>query len=227
MKSVYLLATMAGCAAAASAGLVDFNDLSHGDVVAEQYASMGVHISAVNPNRPFDIAMAFDTTSTGNSDDDLEDPWSMGNMDLNTNLGNILIIQENDSGIPDDEATRPAGSIVFDFDSLTSGFGFTMVDVESVTLEGSSVDFYRGGLLIESINFAEFEAGGTHDNGVIFGNNSINNSDEQIISGGFDQAIIHAGGSMGFDNISFTTVPAPGSLALLALGAATGIRRRR
>jgi hypothetical protein len=227
MKNALMMAVLAGGASVASADLLDFSDLAHGDIVAEQYASMGVHISAINPNRPIDIAMIFDTTSTGSSDDDLEDPWSMGNIPLSTELGNVLILQENDDLDPDDEGSRPAGSIIFDFDVVATSFGFDIIDVESATLEHSTLEFYIGGALAESIDFDEFEAGGSHDNGAIYGNNSINRISEFEVAGGFDRVIFNFGGSMAIDNIAFTSIPAPGSLALLGLGAAAAVRRRR
>lgn len=227
MKFTLIALTAAAMASAAGADTLDFSDLSHGDVVAEQYAGLGVHISAVNPNRPHDIAMVFDTTEVGTADPDLQDPFSMGNTALNTDLGNILIIStNNDSGNPNDEGNRPAGQLIFDFDMTVTSFGFHVVDLESETIEASSLDFYLAGMLVESVNFDEFLAGGSHDNGVIFGNNSINLISEFAVAGGYDRAVINVGGSMGFDNITYT-VPAPGAFALFGMGAAMGIRRRR
>ena len=227
MKNVLMMAVLAGGISAANADLLDFSDLAHGDIVAEQYASMGVHISAINPNRPFDIAAIFDTTETGTSDDDLEDPWSMGNISLSTELGNVLILQENDDIDPDDEGSRPAGQLIFDFDVLATSFGFDIIDVESADLEHSTLEFFIGGALAESIDFAEFEAGGTNDNGAIYGDNSINRISEFEVAGGFDRVVFNLGGSMAIDNIAFTSVPTPGSVVLIGLGAAVGLRRRR
>jgi hypothetical protein len=224
MKPIVLALAAASIASVATADTLDFSDLMHGEVVAEQYAGMGVHISAINPNRPIDIAMAFDTTLAGTLDPDLEDPFSMGNTDLNTPLGNILIISQN--GQPNDEGSRPAGQLIFDYDMTVQSFGFHVVDLESETIEASSLEFYLDGMLVETVDFEELLAGGTHDNGVVFGNNSINLIEEFSVAGGFDQAVINLGGSMGFDNITYT-VPAPGALALLGMGAAAGIRRRR
>jgi len=227
MKYITAITLAAGIASVANASeQIDFSGLVHGDIVAEQYAGMGVHISAMNLNQPFDIAAIFDTGLSSTSDPDLEGPWSMGNIDLNTELGNVLIIQENDNGDPDDEGGRPAGEIQFDFDFTVRSFGFTVADVESDDLEHSVVSFYLNGALIESIGFGEFEASGSYDNGSIYGNNSINSISEFEVAGDFDRVVFNVGGSMAFDNIQFT-VPAPGSLALLGLGGAMGFRRRR
>lgn len=226
MKFTMIALTAAAIASAANADILDFSDLNHGDVVAAQYAGQGVNIATVNfdnlsnPN----LGVIFDTSLSGTADGDLEDPFSLGNTDLNTDLGNILIISED--GTPNDEGSRPAGTITFTFDMLVQSFGFHVVDLESETIEESSLDFYRDGGLVESVDFADFLAGGSHDNGVIFGNNSINLISEFAVAGGYNELVINVGGSMGFDNITYT-VPAPGALALFGMGAALGVRRRR
>ncbi|MBL4810733.1 MAG: PEP-CTERM sorting domain-containing protein [Phycisphaerales bacterium] len=226
-KFTIVLATMAGCNAVAHAEIIDFSGLANGEIVNHQFAPLGVHISAINPNRSFDLAGIFDTNASGTRDNDLEGPWSMGNMPINTDMGNILIIQENDQGIPDDEGSRPAGALFFNFDNLMSTFGFDILDLDSTAAEISSIEFFRNGTYISGMGFDQFEAGGAYDVNAIFGNNSINRIDPFTIAGGFDEVMISVGGSMGFDNIQFTQVPAPGALALLGLGAAVGIRRRR
>lgn len=226
MKLTLIALTAAAVASAAAADTLDFSDLSHGDVVAAQYAGQGVNIAAVNFDNLSDpdLALIFDTSLAGTADGDLEDPFSLGNTDLNTPLGNVLIISED--GSPNDEGSRPAGTITFTFDMLVESFGFHVVDLESETAENSSLNFYRDGGLVQSVDFAEFLAGGTHDNGVVYGNNSINLVSEFAVAGGYDELVINVGGSMGFDNITYT-IPAPGALALLGMGAAVGIRRRR
>lgn len=226
MKLTLIALTAAAMASAATADTLDFSDLNHGDVVAAQYAGQGVNIATVN----FDdignanLGVIFDTSLSGTADGDLEDPFSLGNTDLNTPLGNVLIISED--GTPNDEGSRPAGTITFTFDMLVESFGFHVVDLESATAENSSLDFYRDGGLVDTVDFADFLAGGSHDNGVVFGNNSINLISEFAVAGGYDELVINVGGSMGFDNITYT-IPAPGAFALLGMGAAMGIRRRR
>lgn len=226
MKNAMALIACAGIAMNASADVIDFSTLSHGEVVNSQFSSMGVNISAINFNQSFDLAVAFNTSLSGTSDPDLEGPWSMGNVSLNTDLGNVLIIQENEDIDPDDEGGRPAGQLIFDFDMSIQSFGFFVVDVEGSTVEKSVVEFFSGSSSVGMIDFADFEAGGSFDNGAIYGNNSINNIGELSVGANFDRVVITAGGSMGFDNISFT-VPAPGSLALMGMGLGVAMRRRR
>ncbi|MEM9372115.1 MAG: PEP-CTERM sorting domain-containing protein [Planctomycetota bacterium] len=228
------LIALAGASSLASAQTLDFSGLVHGEVVNNQFAGAGVTVSAVNPNRSFDLAVAFDTTMSGTADPDLEDPFVTGNIDGNTFLGNVLILQENDTdadgdGIldnPDDEGSRPAGQLIFDFDTTIASLGFDIVDLEGSIAENSVIEFFLGGSSVLSIDFAEFEAGGAFDMGAIFGNNTLNRIDEISVAGGFDRAVFNLGGSSAIDNVAFT-VPAPGAVALLGLGGLAAARRRR
>lgn len=222
---------LAGGVSLAGAQTIDFSGLAHGEIVSNQFA--GVTISAVNPNRSFDLAVAFDTTQIGTADPDLEDPFVDGNISGNTFLGNVLILQENDQGIgdgiadnPDDEGSRPAGQLIFDFDVSIQSFGFDLVDLEGAISETSTLEFFLAGSSVLSIDFTEFEAGGAFDMGALYGNNTLNRIDEITVSGGFDRAVINLGGSGAIDNVNYT-VPAPGALALLGLGGLVAGRRRR
>ncbi len=227
------LVGLAGASSLAGAQTLDFSGLVHGEIVNSQFAGAGVTISAVNPNRSFDLAVAFDTTMTGTSDPDLEDPFETGNIDGSTFLGNVLILQENDTGIgdgiaddPDDEGSRPAGQLIFDFDTTIQSLGFDLVDLEGAVSETSSIEFFLGGSSVLSIDFSEFEAGGAFDMGAVYGNNFLNRIDPITVSGGFDRAVISLGGSAAVDNVSFA-VPAPGAAALLGLGGLVAAGRRR
>mgnify|MGYP003571184562 CR=1 FL=1 len=237
--SVCALAIAAGSASADVLETIDFGDLVHGEIVSTQYqGSHGVTIDARNYSRNFDLAVAFDTHRTGTRDDDLEDPWSGGNLAGNTNLGNALILQENNYGIgdgiadrPDDEGSRPAGWIRFSFDEVKTGIGFDILDLESPDVEATSLKLYLDGSLVASIDFADFINPGSdlYDASVSFGNNSANRigliSAADLGIAGFDTAKFKFGGSMAIDTIK--TVPAPGTFALLGLGGACVARRRR
>lgn len=234
MIRIAALVALAGASSLASAQTLDFSGLVHGEVVSNQFAGAGVTISAVNFNRSFDLAVAFDTTMTGTSDPDLEDPFETGNLDGNTFLGNVLILQENNidadgDGIlddPDDEGSRPAGQLIFDFDTSIQSLGFDLVDLEGAISETSSIEFFLGGSSVLSIDFSEFQAGGAYDMGAVYGNNFLNRIDMIDVAGGFDRAVFNLGGSAAIDNVSFV-VPAPGSVALLGLGGLVAARRRR
>lgn len=237
--SVCALALAAGTASADVLETIDFSGLVHGEIVGAQFqGSHGVTIDARNYSRSFDLAVAFDTHRTGTRDDDLEDPWTMGNLVGNTNLGNALILQENNSGIsdgvadrPDDEGSRPAGWIRFSFDDMKTGIGFDILDLESPDVEATSVKLYLEGSLVATIDFADFVSAGAdlYDPTVVYGNNSANRigvitADELGIEG-FDTAKFKLGGSMAIDTIK--VVPTPGTFAMLGLGGACVVRRRR
>lgn len=233
MSRLIALCVLAGGSTVASADLIDFEGLEHGRIVADQYAALGVTISAVNPNRSFDLAVAFDTNLSGTRDSDLESPWSGGNLPVNSDIGNVLIIQENDNGIadgiadnPDDEGRRAAGQLIFSFNQNIQTIGFDLVDLEGSTSEASTIELFRDNTSVLSIGFAAFEAGGTFDQGAIYLDNSLNRISGITVAGGFDRAVFRLGGSAGIDNINYT-VPTPGALALLGLGGLLAGRRRR
>ncbi|MCZ6834958.1 MAG: thrombospondin type 3 repeat:Cna B-type, partial [Planctomycetota bacterium] len=70
-----------GSSSAAQAGLITFDNLGNGEIVSEQYASMGVHIRARNFHKSHDLALTFDSLLTGTADTDLEGPsWATGNI---------------------------------------------------------------------------------------------------------------------------------------------------
>ena len=223
---------------AASADVITFDDIGlvHGEIVTTQIP--GLTISAVNVTGP-DIAAAFDTGETGTRDPDLEGPpWAGGNLaDLDTlELGNVLIIAENDVGsednvldLPDDEGSRPAGELIFELDHARRSFGFDLVDVEGTGDDdepGQFATFFMGGGVTTTILFADFLPGGAYDQGAVFGDNTVNRI-APIDVGPYDKVVIAMGGSGAVDNLVF--VPAPGALALfgIGLGALAARRRRR
>ena len=236
-KTTLSVCTLAAFAAGAGAQTIDFNTLVHGEIVTNQFSPLAT-ISAINPNRSFDIAAAFDTTLMGTSDPDLEGPpWSGGNLaisDTKVHLGMALIIAENDTdadfdGVlddPDDEGQRPAGQLIFDFGSVYDLFGFDVIDIEGVVEESSSLEFYLGAGLVETVDFSDFtnNASTHYDATIQFGNNHANRVSPINIVGGFDRVVINVGGSAAFDNI---VVPAPSGVGALALGALLAARRRR
>lgn len=239
-----------GCLAAAclgvgsaQAGLITFESLSHGEIVANQLSGDdGVEIRALNPNRSHDLAIIFDSLERGTEDPDLEGPvWARGNLAPDTVLGNLLIIAENDvdgngDGFidrPDDEGRRPAGSLIFDFETPVTSFGLDVIDVEGVMVESGSLHFYTGDDLRATVPLSDFVDLGKmfYDETVEFGDNSANRL--PVITAAdleldfFDSVRVNLGGSGAIDNIMYSTLPSPGAGALLLLSFVAGRDRRR
>ncbi|MFG0306586.1 MAG: hypothetical protein ACF8Q5_10295 [Phycisphaerales bacterium JB040] len=233
MRAQTIIAATAAAAGLAQADIIDFEGLAHGEVVTSQYASMGVSISAVNFNKSFNAAVAFDTNRMGTADPDLEYSYrTMGNLDDRS--GNVLIIQENNSGLlggvatnPDDEAMRAAGQIILTFETDLVSFGFDVLDLDDTTLEETSVQFFAGSTLVAEYDFADFADDPIRYAGVAFGDGSANRIDPLGSEAAFNRVVFNVGGSMAFDNFNFTPVPAPSALmALAGVGLIVGRRRR-
>jgi hypothetical protein len=214
-------------AAAAGAALITFDegDPPNGTVVSDQYqAEFGLTISAHNTGGGPNLAVLFDSSLRGTRDPDLEFAKT-GNLAF----FNILIIQENDIGCgdgvcdePDDEGSRPAGSITFSFEPSAPvlSFGFDLLDIEDEDPETMGmVLFYSGGsggTLVESTSFADFAA----RDGALFGDNSANRVSPFVFSeaDAVDTVVFEMGGSGALDNVGFELVPEPATAGLLGLG---------
>ncbi|XAL98604.1 MYXO-CTERM sorting domain-containing protein [Phycisphaeraceae bacterium D3-23] len=236
--------------------VLDFENVSHGDVVTTQNA--GVTISADNATNDVDVAVAFDSELFPSFDPDQTFPWSGGNLPSNTSLGNILVIQADGPisggtvgpGVePHNEGARPAGDLIFDFDENITFFGLDVTDVdgpeEFQTNSGFNIQFFLNGIEVADVAFGELITPGNnfYDPSIEFGDNTANRisplTAEQLRDHGFgdavefDRVIVSLGGSGAVDNIVFGTddpptgVPSPSAaLAGLALLGLT-IRRRR
>lgn len=98
---------------------IDFNNLATGETVMDQYADIGVRISATATPPGVDQAMIFDTNNPTGGDDDL----------ATDNLDNVLIISEDgNASNPDDNAT--GGSFTFTFDNPAVIKSLTFLDLE-------------------------------------------------------------------------------------------------
>lgn len=255
------LALFLGQADALAGGVqrLDLSGLEHGDVVSGTTIN-GVTIGVNNfdtNNGPRsesdsdDYAVIFDSRETPTRDSDLEDPFSLGNLAGRIDVGNLVIIQETGvpTSTPDDEGSRPAGNLFFDFDRAVTSFGFDLIDVEEVGEFDEGTGFvatFVSGDEAFQVGFREFaessiansqtEAATFFDPSVVFGNNSANRispiTAAQFGLTSFDSVTVNFGGSAGIANINFTPVPSPSAVAgsligVVGLGCVSYRQRRR
>jgi len=227
---------------------IDFESFTHGQIIHTQQP--GLTIRATNRGGGPDLAVAFDSTLRGTRDPDLQGPngsngaWDRGNIAGNQVLGMMLIVQENSVGVgdgfadrPDDEGSRPAGSLFFEFARAITSFGFDLIDVEGVEEFGQDSGYFATFHDADAevrVGFDELitPASGFYDPDIAFGNNSANRvapiTAEQLGLERFDRVELNFGGSAAVDNIQYTAVPTPTAVAgglLLGLGLLTCRRR--
>lgn len=124
---------------------VDFEAYAAGTVIDDEYASLGLTISATGGSNQ---AMVFDTNNPTGGDTDLAGPFdtpTSGGTD-NFSPGNVLIISEDgDSSDPDDNAR--GGTITFAFDHLVEFIDINIFDIDL----GETLDLtFAGGSLEDS-----------------------------------------------------------------------------
>ena len=187
----------------------DYDDLANpvpaGTIVSDQWHGIDIHISAINDRSGHpDEAIIFDSNNPTGGDNDLGAPWPNGNLEPDTNLGNILIIAEdivdnNDDGLvddPDDEAK--GGTIFFQSTSSHCYLGFDLIDLESNESNSGYVEIMLDGGGILHLHFNSFP-------GTNYGNNSANRVviiAEQI-GDTFKEVLFHFNGSGAIDNVIF------------------------
>ncbi|MEM9497521.1 MAG: Hint domain-containing protein [Pseudomonadota bacterium] len=122
---------------------IDFNDLPPGTVVDDEFAALGLQISATGGSGQ---AMIFDTANPTGGDTDL----------ATDNLGNALIISEDgDSSDPDDNAG--GGTLAFEFANTAAIRSLTFLDIEG----GATVRFFD----LSGAQITEVSVPGTPDGG--------------------------------------------------------------
>jgi hypothetical protein len=242
---VVLLVTVPG----ARGAVLNFESQPNGKKLENQYSSYqgGLTITADNfrVGGP-DYAITLDTRLTGTHDEDLEDPWTVGNLAPFTVLGNAMIIAENSADLnhdglfdtPDDEGSRPAGAITIDFKQPQASLGFDLIDVDGPIEYGPTsgyVSFRNSGKEVGRVGFGDFvnSTAPFYDATVVYGNRSANRIKPITAASfgvrSFNEVLFNYGGSMAVDNIVFTPVgvPEPGTIGVLAIGCAGAAMRRR
>ena len=240
-----LAATSARAGAPGGGTLIDFNGLPAGTTVNDQYAPQGVKITVQRTSPGPAVATLYNTRRTGEPDPDLQVPFAVGNLGTSGPGGNVLIIPENNTdsnhdGLidqPNDEGDRPSGQFTFDFIRPVDTFGFDLVDIDGPAEfnanAGYFASFYLNGNLEARVGFGSFidPTSPFYDPSVKYGDNSANRirpiTARSVGMPYFDRVVLNFGGSGGTDNIIFTPVPEPGSLALLGLAVPVLLRRRR
>ncbi len=154
---------------------IDFNTLSTGETVTDQYLADGVTISAIANAGGVDEAMIFDSANPTPGDEDLR----------TADLKKLLIIsQDGDETAPNDNAT--GGKIVFDFTAPSTVKSLTFIDLE----EPARLYFYAADGTLISEQFVP--ANGDNGTSVV-----------QLFVEGVDQFKVVSEGSYAVDNLIF------------------------
>ena len=182
------------------------NPLQSGTMVNAQWHGVGIHVSAVNdkPGHP-NQAIIFNSFNPTGGDNDLGGPnWGNGNLPMDIELGNLLIIAEdavdsNSDGIVDDPDDEAKGGIIF-FQSTESHcyFGFDLIDIEPNEAN-------NGHLVINLDGGGTYEVSFNNLPGAIFGNHSVNRFMiiAQQLGDTFNEVEFHLNGSGAIDNLVF------------------------
>ncbi|MFG6563328.1 Hint domain-containing protein [Sulfitobacter sp. 1A13421] len=107
---------------------LDFNAFSAGTIIDDEYADLGVTVSASGGSGD---AMVFDSSNPTGGDSDLAS---------DTLEGLLIVSEDGDQSDPDDNAG--GGSLFFDFDEMVRMKGVTFKDIEETGGEGTRVIFY-------------------------------------------------------------------------------------
>ena len=202
--------------APANSDTITFGGLTHGQIVPTTIGNVTFVVDNDAASGP-DEGRIFDSEAINSTaDPDLQrDPdnsrenWKGGNLPITSDMGNILIIQEHDSGqIPDDEGNRPAGIITLSFTVAITEFGLDLIDIEN---GGTSEDddgfleFFSSGASLGLRSFVSFATTNGPSGVAIFGDAMVNRIDPILASvfgaASFYQVVVRLGGSGGIDNL--------------------------
>lgn len=180
------------------------NFILAGQVIDDEYAAWGIHISAENNKNDIDTAVAFDTSAPTGGDGDLitgTGAYGSGNDPDSPSLENVLILQEN-RGEPDDQGGTNAGIIRIDFDSLVTGGWITMLDIEE---DNHELRFFDGG--VDPFDIITIPA---------LDDNSLQTIDLAGLT--FSRLDVYFNGSGAIGEFEVTSVPEPATLLLIGIG---------
>ncbi len=239
--------------------LPDSTATVHGLVVADQWdvAPFELSIDVINYTGAPHTAALFDSGFTGSTTDSdlIGPPWNGGNLAVdadNVQLGRMLYIEESGTSFspgdivpnPDDEGSRPAGKLIFDFGTPIDSFGFDLIDVEgpaeiwepsNPNPTGFFASFFTDSsatpLAVVGFNELIDNSSPYYDSSIQFGNNSANRvvpftlaslGLDGVISG-FSRVEIGLGGSGAVDNLVYTTPVPPPPVVPMPRGMWTGM----
>lgn len=207
--------------ATSHATIIDFEGFAAGTIIDDEYAN--VVISATNPGTDRDLAVIFDTENVTGKDYDLGQPFTPGDF----NPGNVLIIQErtdncsaNSCPEPDDEGSRPAGELIFDFLNPVMLQSIDFFDIEASENKNNPfarIFLYDAGDILLGLGLFVPGTGGDNTWARFdFGTDTL-----------ISKLVIGLGGSGAVDRLVYN-VPEPGTLALFGAGLlGFGIIRRK
>jgi len=230
MKKPLLLSTIL-CALSplTQAGVIDFDDLTAGTIVDNEYAPL-LNVGVQNLGGGPDVAVIFDTLNPTGRDYDLGGPFNSNNPDLEDNFtaNNVLIIHERfdcnnlSCREPDDEGSRQAGRFFFDFASSITLESIDFFDVETA----ENGDRPENAIRLFDAADNEILPGRffTPDTG---GDNMWDRLEFNVA--GVKRIELNMGGSGAIDNITYSVVPIPAAIWLFGCGliGLVGLARRK
>ena len=224
-----ILVALTSIPAISAATVIDFEGFGLGQIIDDEYQSIGVTITSVNFVNGTEVdgddfsngQVIFDTDYPTGGDGDLAAPFSNGSGLGDLSPGNVLILHERKDECfagfcnpspdgPDDEGSRPAGYFEIIFDSEVTLVSIDFFDIEMLengTTDENEVELYNAAnAQIFNDSFYTPDTGGDR-------------TWDRLIIGesGISRVVIRMGGSGAIDNIKFQ-VPEPSPLGLLGAG---------
>lgn len=224
LKTTAIVAAFVGAAGVAQAATVDFGGFNEGDVLSTDTVLGGGIEADITAIGGIAQAVVFDTadnTTSTNNDPDLQSDFTNAEDSNDTRaFGNALIIQENQNGGPDDNAS--GGMLIFDFDQSISLTSLFLLD----SAEDTVAELFLGGVSVLSFTLDSTNESDT-------GNNENNNEFTFLDFGGAigDKLVVDFSdsGAVGEFDAAVSVVPVPAGLPLMlgGIGAFAWMKRRK